>query len=564
MAVPEAVELVDLALKATTAYERPDLAQRLNATRARLADPNVRVLVVGEFKQGKSQLVNALVNATGLPGGRRHRHRRADAGEARSGDDRDARARVGPRPPAHRDDVRADRAASPTTCPRRATPATRPGSPTPRWRSRASCWRPAWCWSTPPGSAASAPRTAPRRWPRCRRRTRSLLVSDAAQEYTGAGAGVPAGGDEAVPERRVRADQDRPLPALASDRRARRRAPAPRPGSTPTIFPVSSALRLHAAAHPGQGPDRRVRLPGPGRVPAAQGRRRGPTTWTARSVGQDVLGVCEQLSATMRAELAAQEDPERAAEPGRRAGARRRRGRTRSSSAPPAGRRRSTTGSATCVADIEYDLRDRLRTVSREAEQLLDDADPADIWDQFAEWFHQQVSRRRRANFVWADRARPLAGRAGRRALRRGRRRRTCPTCGCAGRRRGRARSTRSNCPTAETFGAGQKLFVGIRGGYGGMLMIGMASTVAGLALLNPLSHRGRSAARRARPCATSASARCSAARPRPRRPCASTSTRSRSRSARTPGTCCARSSASCATTSRRWPRSCHRRWPSR
>nr|WP_238589726.1 dynamin family protein [Pseudonocardia sp. AL041005-10] len=67
MAVPEAVALVDLALKAVTAYDRPDLAPRLRQTKARLTDPVVRVLVVGEFKQGKSQLVNALVNATVCP-----------------------------------------------------------------------------------------------------------------------------------------------------------------------------------------------------------------------------------------------------------------------------------------------------------------------------------------------------------------------------------------------------------------------------------------------------------------------------------------------------------------
>src|SRR5918911_1702591 len=67
MALPDAVALVDLALKATTAYQRPDLARRLQQTRNRLADPNVRVLIVGEFKQGKSQLVNALVNAPVCP-----------------------------------------------------------------------------------------------------------------------------------------------------------------------------------------------------------------------------------------------------------------------------------------------------------------------------------------------------------------------------------------------------------------------------------------------------------------------------------------------------------------
>ena len=39
MSVPEAVQLVEVATKATTAYERPDLTARLGRTRERLADP---------------------------------------------------------------------------------------------------------------------------------------------------------------------------------------------------------------------------------------------------------------------------------------------------------------------------------------------------------------------------------------------------------------------------------------------------------------------------------------------------------------------------------------------
>ena len=46
---------------------RSDLVARLGHTTRRLADPSVRVLVVGEFKQGKSQLINALVNAPVCP-----------------------------------------------------------------------------------------------------------------------------------------------------------------------------------------------------------------------------------------------------------------------------------------------------------------------------------------------------------------------------------------------------------------------------------------------------------------------------------------------------------------
>jgi hypothetical protein len=63
----KAVELVDLGLRACTAYDRPDAAARLTAARTALADPVLHVVVAGEFKQGKSSLVNALVGATVCP-----------------------------------------------------------------------------------------------------------------------------------------------------------------------------------------------------------------------------------------------------------------------------------------------------------------------------------------------------------------------------------------------------------------------------------------------------------------------------------------------------------------
>jgi hypothetical protein len=62
-----ATELVDLGIKACEAYKRSDLSARLTGTRKSLADPSVHVVVVGEFKQGKSSLVNALVGANVCP-----------------------------------------------------------------------------------------------------------------------------------------------------------------------------------------------------------------------------------------------------------------------------------------------------------------------------------------------------------------------------------------------------------------------------------------------------------------------------------------------------------------
>jgi hypothetical protein len=60
-------ELVDLGLRACEAFDRPDLAARLAGAKARLADPVMHIVVAGEFKQGKSSLVNALVGAPVCP-----------------------------------------------------------------------------------------------------------------------------------------------------------------------------------------------------------------------------------------------------------------------------------------------------------------------------------------------------------------------------------------------------------------------------------------------------------------------------------------------------------------
>lgn len=64
---PAWLDLLDETARLCGAYGRADLADRLQRRRARLLDPQLRVLVVGEAKQGKSQLINALLNAPVRP-----------------------------------------------------------------------------------------------------------------------------------------------------------------------------------------------------------------------------------------------------------------------------------------------------------------------------------------------------------------------------------------------------------------------------------------------------------------------------------------------------------------
>ncbi|MEM9561757.1 MAG: dynamin family protein [Actinomycetota bacterium] len=59
--------VLETAIKAATAYGRDDLARRLTEVGRTLDEGTVRVIVVGEFKQGKSSLVNGLLNARVCP-----------------------------------------------------------------------------------------------------------------------------------------------------------------------------------------------------------------------------------------------------------------------------------------------------------------------------------------------------------------------------------------------------------------------------------------------------------------------------------------------------------------
>jgi hypothetical protein len=205
-----------------------------------------------------------------------------------------------------------------------------------------------------------------------------------------------------------------------------------------------------------------------------------------RSASQDVLSVCQQLNTTMQAQLSARTNPEQTEAlitqlEKAKAAAQELKSR--------ASRWQITLndGVADLQSDIDYDLRDRLRQITRESEAMIDEADPAEVWDELAGWVHQQVAGAASANFVWAtQRTRYLAEQvaehfaiAGQVAL---------PDI--------QMNTTDSMAPKVvglvqpeeEKFGFGAKGMAGMRGGYMGALMFGMMTSLAGLALINPLS----------------------------------------------------------------------------
>ena len=481
VAVPEAVGLVDLALKAVAAYERPELASRLQQAKTRLADPAVRVLIVGEFKQGKSQLVNALVNATVCPVD-------DDIATAvptlvRFGEDttvtlvrEDSGAERAERTPVPLEQLagyvseggnpgnRAGLTRAEVTLPRKLLQSGLVLVDTPGVGGLGSAHGAATMSALPTADAV-------------------LLVSDASQEYTAPEIDFLQAARKLCPNVGCVVTKTdlyphwRRIVELDEGHLRDARIDA-------ELLPVSSALRLHAART--QDLDL-IAESGFQELVGFLLRKvvSRSDDLDRRSAGQDVLVTCQALESKMRAELVSQNDPVRAGDLARELES----ARGRVEGLRQRSARWQTTlndGVADLIADIEYDLRDRLRAVSRDAEQLLTDADPADIWDQFAEWFHKQVSHAVAQNFVWTtERARWLAEQVGDHFAE------AVDVQLPELRISGGAVAGKVDAlemPVGEKFGIGQTLFVGARGGYGGMLMLGLASTVAGFALLNPLS----------------------------------------------------------------------------
>jgi replication fork clamp-binding protein CrfC len=56
------VELIDHSSRIAATYDRGDLVERLGMAKERISDPQIRVVIAGQLKQGKSQLLNSLLN----------------------------------------------------------------------------------------------------------------------------------------------------------------------------------------------------------------------------------------------------------------------------------------------------------------------------------------------------------------------------------------------------------------------------------------------------------------------------------------------------------------------
>ncbi|WP_188742920.1 dynamin family protein [Agromyces bauzanensis] len=481
------IELVDLGIALAERSSRADLRRRLEQTKERLLDPSIRVIMVGEFKQGKSQLVNGLVNApvcpvdddiaTAVPTSVRHGDmpaafvltQRSSDGTVESGAPVERREVA----PTELADYVSERAAPESD---RQVTGAEVFLPRKLLRGGLTLIDSPGVGGLTSAHALTTLATLPSAHA-------MLFVSDASQEYT-------------EPEIQFLRHAMRITPNVAcvltkTDMypqwrrvedldRAHLRAIDP---DIP-LFPVSSHLRLTAVET--SDPELNAESGFPALVSYLRRDIVGQAELLQRrSTASDLLSTSEHVRLAIDAELGALESPEKTPEIVAQLEATK----GRADELRRLSSRWQTTlndGVTDLIADMEHDLRDRMRSIQREAEDSIDEGDPGPVWDQFVEWFERRVSSAVTDTFVWTqERATWLSEKVARHftedevAL---------PVINVDDTRDVLDAVGEVAELDSGRLGLGQKFYIGLKGSYGGVLMVGIITGIIGMSIINPLS----------------------------------------------------------------------------
>lgn len=486
-AVQRALSVVKLGSQAATAYKRPDLVDRLGMTAKRLADPSFHVFVVGEFKQGKSSLANALLNAPVCP---------VDDDIATSAPTavrygEEASAAVLLRPPETDDgsDERQEPIREQIPIEQVAQYVTEAANPANERRVQAvevSIPRKLLAdglviVDTPGvgglGSAHSAATIGA-----LPMADAVLFVSDASQEFTAPELEFLQTARRMCPNvicvltkvdfypswRKIR---DLNLEHLKS-----RKIDVP-------LMCVSSALRIHALRTNDRDLNQESGFPqlvGYLQNDIAANAEK----LTVRAAANDVLSVTTLLTTQFKNEQQALANPEDAHEVvSNLQQLQEKLARLRGGASK--WQQSLSDGVIDLQTDLEHDLRGRIRQVTKQADDALDASDPADTWDDFQAWLYRRVAEDVVHTYTF------LYGRADELAER------VAEHFGEDG--GDLAVQLEMLNPSdivsaidantdiqASKMGMGAQGLAAMRGSYGGMLMFGMLGNMAGLALANP------------------------------------------------------------------------------
>ncbi|WP_018830515.1 dynamin family protein [Salinispora tropica] len=397
--IERTARLVDHALRACEAYQRADLAARLRHARRRLYATDVHVVVVGEFKKGKSSLVNALVGtnlcpvndgpATATPTQVRYGEHVA-AVVLREGE-------PPTREPIALEDIRvhvvetdagsgsAPPSAVEVSLPRKLLAGGLVLVDTPGVGGLNSAHATASLAATSMANAV-------------------VFVTDASQELTRTEVDFLYQVREMCPTVICVMTKTDFYPAWRKVRDLNQR----HVGSDFPIMAVSSTLRSRAVA---AGDKDLNRESGFGDLVTFVADRVGGSAAQrlATECAADVANVMDQISAQFQAERATLADPDAAQRIVDDLAATR----ARTEALRGAAARWSQTlndGILDLTADVDHDLRSRIRHVVEDSDDMIADIDPADSWDSVETWLQSRIAAEALANYTMLrDRAEELS-----------------------------------------------------------------------------------------------------------------------------------------------------------
>lgn len=400
--VRQAVEVLDLAIKGSRVYGRDDLVERLTGARQLLTEPAVTVYVVGEFKQGKSSLINALLAAPICPVD--DDIATAVPTEVRYSRDPGATAHYEPAGEVDGDSLGTGRS-EPISITDLASYVSEAGNPENRKRLRSvtvGTDHPLLAGGLvlvdTPGvgglgsvhSNALAMNTLPRAHA-------VLFVSDASQELTDPELKFLWAAEELCPTILFVLTKTDLYPQwrriLELDMTHLRH------GGVTAVEAIPASSVLYAGAHREKDDELAAESGLPVLMSALLGVVQDAEHVALHSVSHHVQAAAGQLETTLKSRKAALDHPERAEQLlAELTQARTRADRLRSKSA----RWQSVLldGMADVSSDVDFDLRSRVRLVQADADQAIEEGDPAENWDEFESWLRQRLAAETLENYA--------------------------------------------------------------------------------------------------------------------------------------------------------------------
>lgn len=477
------VELIDHSTKIAEAYERGDLVERLARAKERISDPQVRVVIAGQLKQGKSQLLNSLLN---VPVARVGDDETTTLATVVSyGDQASARLIVargeGAEPEAVEipmADVRNDLRRAPQAGGREVL-RVEVTAPSPLLKNGLA-------FVDTPGVGGHGQPHLSATLGLLPDADAVLMVSDTSQEFTEPEMTFIRQAVEICPLATILATKTDLYPHWR-EIVAANVAHLQRAGVTVPVTPVSSVLRSHAI----QMNDKELNEESnfPAIVKFLSEKVLGRENDRIRDqVLAEVRSAAEHLTMTVETELSSINDPE--ARDALNADLERRKQEAQDALQHTAlWQQVLNDGINDLTADVDHDLRARFRAITQHTEHVIDDCDPTQHWAEIGAELEDAVATAVGDNFVWAyQRAEALAQEVGRTFMEAGLDAVKMPQINARDMGAGFGEMKSLSRLEAKPIGKGHKVVTGMRGSYGGVLMFGMLTSFAGLGMFNPLS----------------------------------------------------------------------------